>query len=70
MEKNSPTKDEGKENPDMLSKPGCKVRGVLGKKLKKFLMNFLKHLFCVFKGREYLVENQSFTFPLGDRYST
>lgn len=50
--------------------PGYMVRGVVGKKLKKFLMNFLKHLFCVFKEKEYLVEYKSFTFPLGDRYST
>lgn len=50
--------------------PGYMVRGVLGKKLKKFPMNFFNHLFCVSKGREYLVEYKSFTFLLGDRYST
>lgn len=50
--------------------PGYMGRGILGKKLKKFLMNFFKHLFCVSKGRENFVEYKSFTFLLGDRYST
>ena len=78
MEKNSRTNDEARRTQMLLNKPqdqevdfpGYIVRGVLGKKLKKFLKNFSKHLFCVFKGREYLVEYKSFTFLLGDRYST